>query len=122
MRPTLAAPALTALLALSACASGYGASTSGAGDNHPAVCAEQNALAKNGLTTGGQQSIACPDHGIGPRLNTANRGPLPNAPGAVAGATQTQTAVAPPSENEYNDNAALYRAGFDALVATLPRN
>jgi hypothetical protein len=74
MRPSLA---MTALLALTACANSYGASTSGNGDNHPEVCAEQNELAKAGLTTGGLQSIACPDHDIGPRLDTSNRGPLP---------------------------------------------
>jgi hypothetical protein len=68
MRLSLATPALTAFLALSACASSYGASTSGSGDNHVAVCTEQNGLAKNGLTTGGLISIACPDHDIGPRL------------------------------------------------------
>ncbi len=67
MRLSLATPALIALLALSACASGVGAN-GGSGDNHPEVCAEQNALAKAGLTDGRQQSIACPDHGIGPRL------------------------------------------------------
>jgi hypothetical protein len=65
MRLTIA---LTALLALSACAASNGASTSGTGDNHPEVCAEQNQLARAGLTDGRQQSIACPDHGIGPRL------------------------------------------------------
>jgi hypothetical protein len=68
MRFSLAAPALTALLALSACASSYAGPNAGSGDNHVEVCAEQNALARNGLTTGGLQSIACPDHGIGPRL------------------------------------------------------
>lgn len=67
MRLSFAAPALTALLALSACASGVG-SSGGTGDNHPEVCTEQNELAKNGLVDGRQQSIACPDHGIGPRL------------------------------------------------------
>jgi hypothetical protein len=76
MRLSFAAPALTALLALAACGGGAGANA-GSGDNHPEVCAEQNALAKNGLTTGGLQSIACPDHDIGPRLDTSNRGPLP---------------------------------------------
>lgn len=63
MRLTLS---ITCLLALSGCG-GTGAN-GGSGDNHPEVCAEQNALARNGLTTGGQISIACPDHGIGPRL------------------------------------------------------
>lgn len=67
MRLSLVAPVLTALLSLSACASGVGAD-GGAGDNHPEVCAEQNALAKAGIVDGRQQSIACPDHGIGPRL------------------------------------------------------
>jgi hypothetical protein len=65
MRLTLVA----SLLALSACATSYGASTSGTGDNHPAVCQEQSDLARNGLVDGRQQSIACPDHGIGTRLN-----------------------------------------------------
>jgi hypothetical protein len=60
--------ALTAMLALSACANSYAGPNAGSGDNHPAVCAEQNALAKAGLVDGRQQSIACPDHGIGPRL------------------------------------------------------
>jgi hypothetical protein len=73
MRLTLA---LTALLALSACSAGVGANA-GSGDNHPEVCAEQNAMARAGLVDGGQQSIACPDHGIGPRLSDSNRGPLP---------------------------------------------
>jgi hypothetical protein len=76
MRLSITAPALTALLALAACGGGVGAN-GGSGDNHPAVCAEQNELAKAGLTTGGLQSIACPDHDIGPRLDTSNRGPLP---------------------------------------------
>lgn len=65
MRLNLIAPAL---FALSACTNSYAGASAGAGDNHPAVCAEQNALAKAGLTSGGLQSIACPDHGIGPRL------------------------------------------------------
>jgi hypothetical protein len=56
------------LLALSACTSGVGAD-GGKDDNHPAVCQEQSDLAKNGLTDGRQQSISCPDHGIGTRLN-----------------------------------------------------
>lgn len=67
MRLSFAMPAFAALLGLSACASGVGAN-GGTGDNHPAVCAEQNAMAKAGLVDGRQQSIACPDHGIGPRL------------------------------------------------------
>ncbi len=67
MRLSLTAPALTALLALAACGGGVGAN-GGAGDNHPEVCAEQNAMARAGLVDGRQQSIACPDHGIGPRL------------------------------------------------------
>jgi hypothetical protein len=68
MRLTLAPVAITALLSLAACGGGVGAN-GGSGDNHPEVCAEQNALAKAGLVDGRQQSIACPDHGIGPRLN-----------------------------------------------------
>ncbi|MGL4319379.1 MAG: hypothetical protein ACRCS3_00800 [Paracoccaceae bacterium] len=77
MRFTIAVPALTALLALSACANSYAGPNSGNDDNHPAVCQVQSDLARNGLTTGGQQSIACPDPNIGTRLDTSNRGPLP---------------------------------------------
>jgi hypothetical protein len=59
---------IPALLALSACANSYAGANAGSDDNHPEVCAEQNQLARAGLTDGRQQSIACPDHGIGPRL------------------------------------------------------
>jgi hypothetical protein len=68
---------IPALLSLAACANSYAGANAGSGDNHPAVCQEQSDLARNGLTTGGQISIACPDHGIGQRLSDSNRGPLP---------------------------------------------
>ena len=59
---------LLPLLTLTAC-SGYAGANGGSGDNHPAVCQVQSDLARNGLVDGRQQSIACPDHGIGTRLN-----------------------------------------------------
>ena len=56
MRMTLAAPALTLLLALSGCAG------SGAEDlNEPGrVCAEQSAWAQSGRTDGRDITITCP--------------------------------------------------------------
>lgn len=61
MRLTFAAPALAALLALSACSTG--SSSSGGPNNDDQFypnCAEQAELAKNGTTAGGQITITCP--------------------------------------------------------------
>jgi hypothetical protein len=61
MRLTLAAPALAALLALSACSGGT-SSTGGPNtdDRFYPNCAEQAELARNGTTEGNQITITCP--------------------------------------------------------------